>query len=425
MRSWKAILGAAALLGLSGGAWAQPVTLKMWMHEHPPRIALDKVIIAEFEKAHPDIHIQYEVISVAEYPTKLLTAFAAGSGPDIFNQSSNLTAQYYNSRILSPIDYAATGYGDEAGLKKVYSTGFDGIRFAGKLYGIPTEVSNYACYANNTLWKAAGLDPAKDFPKTWEEMPAVAEKLTKRDGNGVPIRRGFDFDWPTPGAYWLTMTTLMHQAGGDLVDGATYQATFNNATGRKAMQFMVDWTNKLKLGGAQYTDSRTDFLGGKLATDCSFGIWGIPQMADAKIDFTVKPLPRFAGGPDEGFDSYAWYMMVNARSPSASQKAAWTFVRYYTDQAARLFKAAGLFTPRAEVAALASDANSRIFLDELAKAKFPTPVVGYTQVLDMLIRGRDRMMQGGEKVDAVLPGLSDDVNAVLKRERAKAEAMAK
>ena len=90
-----------------------------------------------------------------------------------------------------------------AALTSQYSSGFDGIRFEGKLYGIPTEVSNYACFANNAMWKEAGLDPDKDFPKTWEAMPAVAEKLTKRDANGVPLRRGFDFDWPNRAAFWL------------------------------------------------------------------------------------------------------------------------------------------------------------------------------------------------------------------------------
>jgi len=121
------------------------------MHEHPPRIAIDRAIVAEFEKANPDVKVQYEVIAVAEYPTKLLTAFASGSGPDLFNQTSSLVAQYYNSRILAPIDYAAMGYADEKALTSQYLSGFDGIRFAGKLYGVPTEVSNYACYANNPI----------------------------------------------------------------------------------------------------------------------------------------------------------------------------------------------------------------------------------------------------------------------------------
>jgi multiple sugar transport system substrate-binding protein len=196
MARWIRLAACAMALAWAGVASAEQVTLRMWMHEHPPRIPIDKQIVAEFEKANPDIKIDHEIIPVAEYPTKLLTAFAAGSGPDIFNQSSMLVAQYYNARILAPIDYAAMGLANEAALTSQYSSGFDGIRFQGKLYGIPTEVSNWACFANNAIWREAGLDPDKDFPKNWEGLPAVAEKLTQRDVNGVPRRRGFDFNWP-------------------------------------------------------------------------------------------------------------------------------------------------------------------------------------------------------------------------------------
>ena len=282
----QAVLTAAAMvLGLAASpapVRAEQVTIKMWMHEHPPRIPIDKAIIAEFEKENPDVKVQYQVIAASEYPTKLITAFAAGAGPDLFNASSFLVPQYYNARILAPIDYAALGYADEKAFTSEYLTGFDGIRFGGKLYGVPTEVSNYACYANNALWKAAGLDPTRDFPKTWEEMPAIAEKLTKRDANGVPIRRGFDFDWPSAPAYWLTLNTMMQQLGANVIDEAAYKATFVGPEAQRVMQY-PGLGEQYKLGGPQYTDSRTDFLGGNLATDCSFGIWGIPQVRDAKI----------------------------------------------------------------------------------------------------------------------------------------------
>jgi multiple sugar transport system substrate-binding protein len=423
-------IGAAIALGLavtsSGAARAEQVTIKMWMHEHPPRIPIDKAIVAEFEKANPDVKVQYEVIAASEYPTKLITAFAAGSGPDLFNTSSFLVAQYYNARILAPIDYAALGYADQAALTSQYLTGFDGIRFGGKLYGMPTEVSNYACYANNALWKAAGLDPTRDFPKTWEEMPAIADKLTKRDANGVPIRRGFDFDWPSGPAYWLTLNTMMLQLGANVVDEAAYKATFDGPEAQHVMQYLVDWVNKYKLGGPQYTDSRTDFLGGNLATDCSFGIWGIPQVRDAKIDYTVKPLPRFADAKnDNGFDAYAYYMMVNARSAPAVQKAAWKLARFYINHAVQLFTGAGLFVPRPEVIAKTGDADSQVFLTELKKAKFGPRVVGYSQLVDIVVRGRDAMMQGGQPIASILPQENDDMNAVLKREKARAEAMLK
>jgi multiple sugar transport system substrate-binding protein len=427
----RAILAATVIiLSLAAAspdpASAQQITIKMWMHEHPPRIPIDKQIIAEFEKANPDVKVDYNVIGASEYSTKLLTAFASGAGPDLFNQTSNLVAQYYNARILAPIDYEAMGLADEKALTSQYLSGFDGIRFAGRLYGVPTEVSNFACYLNNTLWKAAGLDPSHDFPTTWEAMPAVAEKLTVRDANGVPHRRGFDFDWPSAPVYWLTLNTLMRQRGASLVDEAAYKATFDGPDAQHVVQFLVDWVNKYKLGGPQYTDTRSDFLAGNLATDCSFGIWGIPQMHDAKIDYTVKPLPRFADGKvDAGYDSYAYYMMVNARSAPAVQKAAWKLARLYMEHAVQLFTGAGLFVPRPEVIARTGDADSQVFLTELKKAAFAPRVVGFSQVVDVLVRSRDSMMQGGQPVATVLPQENDDLNAVLKREKARAEAMLK
>src|SRR5271166_3227492 len=166
MAVWIRLAAAIVSLAWAGVAAAQPVTLRMWMHEHPPRIPIDKRIVAEFEQANPGIKVDHEIIPVAEYPTKLLTAFAAGSGPDVFNYASMLVAQYYNARILAPIDYAAMGLADEAALTSQYTSGFDGIRFQGRLYGIPTEVSNWACFANNAIWHEAGLDPDKDRKST-------------------------------------------------------------------------------------------------------------------------------------------------------------------------------------------------------------------------------------------------------------------
>ena len=38
-----------ALFAWTGFATAEQVTIRMWMHEHPPRIPIDKSIIADFE----------------------------------------------------------------------------------------------------------------------------------------------------------------------------------------------------------------------------------------------------------------------------------------------------------------------------------------------------------------------------------------
>ena len=212
----------------------------------------------------------------------------------------------------------------------------------------------------------------------------MAEKLTQRDVNGVPRRRGFDFNWPNRATFWFMPNTLLHQLGATMIDEESYKATIDTPAARKVMHYFQDWANKYRLGGPQYTDARTEFLGGRLATDCSFGIWGIPQMVAAKIDWSVHPAPRFEGAvSDNGMDIYAFYMMVNARSSPAAQKAAWKLVRFYTDHAAQPFAGAGLFVPRKEVTdseAYRSNPAAPFFLAELKKAQFSPRVVGYDQV---------------------------------------------
>jgi multiple sugar transport system substrate-binding protein len=108
------------------------------------------------------------------------------------------------------------------------------------------------------------------------------------------------------------------------------------------------------------------------------------------------------------------------------QQAAWKFARFFSDHAAQLYTGAGLFTPRPEVLATdayKSDPSAQVFIDELKKAKFSPRVVGFDQVTDAFARGRDRMVQKNEPVATVLPEVNTEMNAVLKREKAKAEAM--
>ena len=210
-------------------------------------------------------------------------------------------AEYHHTGIISPIDYAALGFPNEQALTGLYEAGFQGARFGDKLFGIPSEVSNYACYSNNTIWQAAKLDPMKDFPKTWDDLTKIAETLTQRDKSGAPIRRGYDYDWSNGNIYYLTLSTMMHQLGVDVIDETTGRANLDTDAARHVVQYYADWVRKLRLGGPQYVESRIAFLGGKMGSEGSFGVWGIPQMNAAKIDFSVSPAPRWPARRERGF----------------------------------------------------------------------------------------------------------------------------
>jgi len=71
---------------LLGVASAQDtVTVKLWMHNHPPRVPLDEELLAKFKEENPNINVEFTVVPDQEWDTTLATALASGSGPDLFN----------------------------------------------------------------------------------------------------------------------------------------------------------------------------------------------------------------------------------------------------------------------------------------------------------------------------------------------------
>src|SRR5258708_3667487 len=323
------------------------ITLNLWMHTHDPRIPIDKDNIAKFMKDNPNVDVQYTTINATDFDAKLNTALASGQGPDVFNQWTAYTGQFYKAGALAPVDPVAFGVKSIDDIYALYGDAgkalLAGATFDNKLYGIPTELSIYACYANNDLFKAAGLDPVKDFPATWEDMVTVATKLTIRDANGVPTQRGFDFEWPA-GFLYLTFEPMVHQLGGQKMRQGTLTAHLDTPEVKQVMKYWVDWAKTLKLGGPQYTASRDAFVAKQLAIECTMGNWGVPGIEKAGIKWSVHPVPRWKNAKnDNGFGIYAYFLMVSANASADKQAAAWKLTSYLTSTPDRAFLEAGLF----------------------------------------------------------------------------------
>jgi hypothetical protein len=67
-----------------------------------------------------------------------------------------------------------------------------------------------------------------------------------------------------------------------------------------------------------------------------------------------------------------------------------------------------------------SDPNIGLIVDELKKAKFAPSIPGHDQVVDILLKGRDQMIQGGQPAATVLPAINEEMNTALARARARA-----
>jgi multiple sugar transport system substrate-binding protein len=148
-----------------------------------------KEIIADFQKANPDIKVEYVGIASTEYQSKVDTAIQGGGLPDVGGVGAAMLAGFSAQNALEPLDdrLAKSSLSDKLNENMVASLKAAGGG-DGTLYSIPTSANNGVLYYRTDLFKKAGLDE----PTTWDKFYEAADKLTnsKKNEFGYTIRGG-------------------------------------------------------------------------------------------------------------------------------------------------------------------------------------------------------------------------------------------
>lgn len=160
-----------------------------WDNNGGVRTDIWKEIIADFEKANPDIDVQYVGIASTEYQSKVDTAIQGGGLPDVGGISASMLAGFAAQDALETLDFRLAKSPLNGKLNKDM---IESLRAAGggddKLYSIPTSANNGVLYYRTDLFEKAGLEE----PATWDLFYKAAEKLTNKGKNefGYTIRGG-------------------------------------------------------------------------------------------------------------------------------------------------------------------------------------------------------------------------------------------
>jgi multiple sugar transport system substrate-binding protein len=306
-----------------------PVTVQYWTHEDPARTELENELIAAFMAQNPNITVVRTTQSSAKQIELVQTAFAANQGPDMFNLPIENQYAYISNNRVAPVDYQAAGYADKEELLDTYVDGvLDTVTVDGEVYGLPLELTNWAIYVNKKIFRDAGLNPETDYPKTWEEMADVSEKLVIRDGD-ILIRRGFDFRYP----YYLTFfVPMVEQLGGELISSDGKHAIVGDEAWLKALTYMQEWgPSGRNLGSPTYKNARKLFdLDNNDIAMAHSGLYQQGRIAEDNPEFfasgewMVIPYPVFEDAVrDVASCYYGHFFMVNADSDPNVQKAAW------------------------------------------------------------------------------------------------------
>ena len=372
---------AAAACGAPGGGPAErqskkPVRLTYVLHNSTKK-EVDEKHVPEYTGTNPHVTVEFSLVPDAELTAKLTSLFAAGSGPELFNPSSSPAAGFIDRGVAAEVNYRAIGLGSAQKLVDAYAFpgALDGYKWKGKYYGLPTEVSNYCLYLNNRLFRKAGLDPEKDYPRDWDQMAEVATRLTVREG-GQLVQRGFDPDYGRPNYHWgghayQLMGPFFTEDGkvNIVTDGA-----------ERTLQWWADWGQKKQLGSPSLPLPGTTIYEEKLAMWAS-GSWYAPGILKNNpalySDMTIKPFPRWKDKKyDHGTHVYGYAMMVSAQADADVQAEAWRLAWFFSGYPLEHLTAGGLLQPKKDFVESPAFKDFKdipsldVFLDDMKKSTY-------------------------------------------------------
>lgn len=141
-----------------------------------------KVFNEEFMQRHPEIRIEYTMMSGDQMTQTLTTAIKSGDAPDLFalpsgvKLSTAVSEGWYQS--MSP--YLTREFIDsfETGSLNEGVTTFDG-----EIYALPeaANIVNSLMFYNKDILAEAGLDP-ENPPETWSDFTDACKKITEAGG---------------------------------------------------------------------------------------------------------------------------------------------------------------------------------------------------------------------------------------------------
>lgn len=167
---------------------------------------LDENLIVRFEAANPDIKVNYDSMEGEAYKTKIKTAVAANSLPDVF---SYWVGEQFRTLVSSGnIADLTTMFENDQPFKDTFVAGaLEQVSYDNKKYGVPTAASCMVIWYNKRIFEENNVTA----PTTYDEFNEVVNTLTE---NGVSaIQVGGKSRWPFLG--WFTYYAA-REAGPDL-----------------------------------------------------------------------------------------------------------------------------------------------------------------------------------------------------------------
>lgn len=381
---------------------ASPVTLTIWGTADSARDWAG--VIARYNATRPYATITYKQIRTQDYRNQLISAWAAGTGPDIFFVPSTWIGAMEQYALPMPKDLTVpvvqTGQGlfgtstevtrpasaapSVSSLREQFVDGvmLDIVR-SGQVWGLPLAMDTTVVYVNRDLLNNSQIfSPAR----TWTELLQHIDqnRLTVTDDQDNLVRSAVALGTIENVPHATDIFTLLMQQNGVPAAATGGQINFREDKVQTAADFYLSFANPRK---ASYSWSATQpnaldaFLAGKLAY--YIGTFADrAAIASSSLNWTVSPMFHLSTEGDSDavsgqtrFINSAVYdvgMVAKASDLKKRSTQAWNFLNY----AARDRNVTSYLNPTGQLSALKSvlvtqrkDQNKQIFADQLLTAR--------------------------------------------------------
>ena len=276
-------------------------------------------VLRDFEKIHPTIKVQFEVIA-DQYMDVIKTRLIGEAAPDVFYLDALEAPFLIQQNVLEPLDFYITPSFDLSDFEKNLLQPFT---TQNQIYGLPKDYSTLALFYNKQAFAKAGLNHP---PKTWQELLIISKQLTiDQDKDGKPDQYGFGVN-----PELARQAHAIRAMGGQVVDGNGY-ATFAAEAALKGLtlaveQYQHERTSALPLDVG--TNNGSEMFGQGKAAMVAEGNWAIPYLEETfpDLDFATAELPQINGKPGTMVYTVAYVM----NQQSKHKREAWELIAYLT-----------------------------------------------------------------------------------------------
>src|SRR5256884_6613111 len=282
-------------------------TLTVWLMNGSAPDSIVSAVNADFKAKFPNVKVNVQIQQWSDVTTKLDTAFAGSTPPDVVELGNTLVAKYANAGALSNVGSRKSSFENSSNWLQSLT---DSCTVSGKLYCVPYYAGSRAVIYRKDMFAAAGAT----VPTSMDELLAAGQKLMTKYGSD-PNFSALYF----PGKYWYAAAPFVWDFGGDIAtqSGSQWSGAINSSASQQGLGVLQNLVTQLSRADKTGDEAKQDqaFAQGHIAMIIANG-WEVGVITDPKAgDPTLLPklgafpipshtagqtAPVFLGGSDLG-----------------------------------------------------------------------------------------------------------------------------